>query len=253
MCNLYSVTKGQSAIRDLFDAMDDRSGNLPSMPAIFPDYSAPIVRNTSDGGRELTRARWGMPSPVFALKGKKVDREDLNGYLMYPKVFLDYMGRHRTYGPVRTLPTKTFFYGMEPAEEISAEIDPGKTLEIRLQAVGETGEDGEVKVFFELNGQPRVIRVPDRKAAASSAARPKAELGNDKHIGAPMPGVVATVAVKPGDKVKLSLKRKGKAKGKTSFGSTVKADGSGKISKKIKLKKAATGTWTRLGRGTGAT
>ena len=74
MCNLYSVTKGQSAIRDLFDAMDDRSGNLPSMPAIFPDYSAPIVRNTSDGGRELTRARWGMPSPVFALKGKKVDR-----------------------------------------------------------------------------------------------------------------------------------------------------------------------------------
>ncbi|MBB4303375.1 putative SOS response-associated peptidase YedK [Rhodobium orientis] len=74
MCNLYSVTKGQSAIRDLFDAMDDRSGNLPSMPAVFPDYSAPIVRNTSDGGRELTRARWGMPSPVFALKGKKVDR-----------------------------------------------------------------------------------------------------------------------------------------------------------------------------------
>lgn len=74
MCNLYSVTKGQSAIRDLFDAMDDRSGNLPSMPAVFPDYSAPIVRNTSNGGRELTRARWGMPSPAFALKGKKVDR-----------------------------------------------------------------------------------------------------------------------------------------------------------------------------------
>ena len=58
--------------------------------------------------------------------------KDLNGYLMYPKVFLDYMGRHRDYGPVRTLPTHNFFYGMKPGEEISAEIDPGKTLEIRL-------------------------------------------------------------------------------------------------------------------------
>ena len=96
------------------------------------------------------------------LMGKKVDDEDLFGYLMYPSVFLDYMGRHRTYGPVRTLPTRNFFYGMQPGEEISAEIDPGKILEIRLQAIGDPDENGEVKVFFELNGQPRVIRVKDR-------------------------------------------------------------------------------------------
>ncbi|MFZ7090150.1 pyruvate carboxylase [Primorskyibacter sp. 2E233] len=136
------------------------------------------------------------------LEGMTIDDEDLNGYLMYPKVFLDYMGRHRQYGPVRTLPTKAFFYGMEPGEEVTAEIDPGKTLEIRLSAVGETQEDGNVKVFFELNGQPRTIRVPDRKAAASTAARPKAELGNANHVGAPMPGVVASVAVQAGAKVK---------------------------------------------------
>ena len=78
----------------------------------------------------------------------KIDDEDLNGYLMYPKVFLDYMERHLTYGPVRTLPTKTFFYGMNSGDEISLEIDPGKTLEIRMQAIGETDENGEVKVFF---------------------------------------------------------------------------------------------------------
>ena len=66
------------------------------------------------------------------LDGREIDDEDLNGYLMYPKVFIDYMQRHETYGPVRTLPTRTFFYGMEPGEEISAEIDPGKTLEVRL-------------------------------------------------------------------------------------------------------------------------
>ena len=147
---------------------------------------------------EATRAE-----VVGLLEGKPVDDEDLNGYLMYPKVFLDYMGRHRMYGPVRTLPTRTFFYGMEPGEEIVAEIDPGKTLEIRLQAVGETDDQGEVKVFFELNGQPRVIRVPNRLVKSQTAARPKADPANAGHVGAPMPGVVASVAVSVGQKVNV--------------------------------------------------
>jgi putative SOS response-associated peptidase YedK len=72
MCNLYSITKGQQAIRQLAGAMLDRTGNLPPLPGIFPDYAAPIVRNQPDG-RELTMARWGMPSPVFALKGRNSD------------------------------------------------------------------------------------------------------------------------------------------------------------------------------------
>ena len=72
MCNLYSVTKGQQAIREFTGAMRDTTGNLPPLSGIFPDYAAPIVRNHPDG-RELTMARWGMPSPVFALKGKKSD------------------------------------------------------------------------------------------------------------------------------------------------------------------------------------
>ena len=72
MCNLYSVTKGQAAIRELARAMGDRTGNLPPLPGIFPDYPAPIVRNRPEG-RELTMARWGMPSPAFALKGRKAD------------------------------------------------------------------------------------------------------------------------------------------------------------------------------------
>ncbi|MGR3342221.1 MAG: pyruvate carboxylase [Paracoccaceae bacterium] len=135
------------------------------------------------------------------LEGFKVDDEDLNGYLMYPKVFLDYMGRHRIYGPVRTLPTKNFFYGMDVGEEISAEIDPGKTLEIRCQAIGDTNEEGDARVFFELNGQPRVIRVPDRRAKALTEARPQADAANPDHIGAPMPGAVASVLVAAGANV----------------------------------------------------
>jgi pyruvate carboxylase len=136
------------------------------------------------------------------LKGYEVTDEDLNGYLMYPKVFLDYMGRRRTYGPVTALPTAVFFYGMDISEEISVDIGDGKTLEIRLLAVGESNEEGDVKVFFELNGQPRTIRVPDRSIQNLVARREKAKAGNKKHIGSPMPGHIGSVAASVGDTVK---------------------------------------------------
>ena len=189
--------------------IDMLRGNLGQPPGGFPSaLTAKALKgekpNTDRPGANLppvdleaTRAEVSA-----LLEGRKVDDEDLNGYLMYPKVFLDYMGRHRTYGPVRVLPTRTFFYGMEPGEEITAEIDPGKTMEIRLQAIGETGEDGNARVFFELNGQPRVIRVPNRAVKATTAARPKAEAGNPGHIGAPMPGVIASIAATAGAEVK---------------------------------------------------
>ncbi len=184
-------------------------GNLGQPPNGFPDG---IVKKVLKGEKPVT-TRPGLsmkPTDLEAVRaevseqldGFKVDDEDLCGYLMYPKVFLDYMGRHREYGPVRTLPTHTFFYGMQSGEEITAEIDPGKTLEIRLQAVGDTNEDGDAKVFFELNGQPRVIRVANRKVVASTAKRLKAEAGNANHIGAPMPGMIATVCVTAGQEVK---------------------------------------------------
>jgi pyruvate carboxylase len=189
--------------------IDMMRGNLGQPPGGFPDT---IISKVLKGEKpDLTRPGKHLAPVDLEVKraeasaemdGRAVDDEDLNGYLMYPKVFLDYMGRHRSYGPVRTLPTHTFFYGMQPGEEISAEIDPGKTLEIRLQAVGETNDDGEVKVFFELNGQPRVIRVPDRLVKSTTANRPKADPANPDHIGAPMPGVVATVAVQAGAEVK---------------------------------------------------
>jgi putative SOS response-associated peptidase YedK len=72
VCNLYSMTTNQEAIRRLFGVAVDNTGNLPAQPGIFPDYSAPIVRNTANG-RELAMARWGMPSPAFSLKGRNSD------------------------------------------------------------------------------------------------------------------------------------------------------------------------------------
>jgi pyruvate carboxylase len=189
--------------------LDMLRGNLGQPPGGWP---AAIMKKALKGEAPQTD-RPGAHLPAVDLEetraklsrdldGFRVDDEDLNGYLMYPKVYLDYMGRHRIYGPVRTLPTPAFFYGMEPGAEITAEIDPGKTLEIRLQAVGETGDDGDVKVFFELNGQPRVIRVANRAVKATTAARPKAVDGNADHIGAPMPGVVASIAATVGAHVK---------------------------------------------------
>ncbi len=188
--------------------IDMMRGNLGQPPGGFPEK---IVRKALKGERPNTERPGKHLAPVDLEEVRKtvekelgltLDDEDLNGYLMYPKVFADYARRHETYGPVRTLPTHTFFYGMEPGEEISVEIDPGKTLEVRMQAVSETSEEGEARVFFELNGQPRVIRVPDRLVKSQTAQRPKAEEGNPAHIGAPMPGVVASVAVAQGQKVK---------------------------------------------------
>ncbi len=130
-----------------------------------------------------------------------LDEEDLNGYLMYPKVFMDYRARHRAYGPVRSLSTHTFFYGMTEGEQVTAEIDSGKRLEIVLQTVGATSDTGQVKVFFELNGQPREISVPDRKAKSIKSARPKADVANPAHIAAPMPGLVIGVVAQIGQKL----------------------------------------------------
>jgi hypothetical protein len=73
VCNLYSMLKSQEAMRRLFDGLIDCAGNMPPLPGIYPDYSAPIIRNGAEG-RELVMARWGMPTPPQYIAGKKVDR-----------------------------------------------------------------------------------------------------------------------------------------------------------------------------------
>lgn len=80
MCNLYSQTKSQDAMRRVFvgdvleDEVEDMTGNLPSQPGIYPDYSAPILRHGKSGGWQLAKARWGMPTPAKFLEGKRTDK-----------------------------------------------------------------------------------------------------------------------------------------------------------------------------------
>ncbi len=86
--------------------------------------------------------------------GRQLNDDELASYLMYPKVFTEFAATVRRYGPVSVLPTPVFFYGMQLGDEIAIEIEPGKTSCCVLMTIAETDEEGQVKVFFELNGQP---------------------------------------------------------------------------------------------------
>jgi pyruvate carboxylase len=123
-------------------------------------------------------------------------------YLMYPKVFTEYAADRRRFSDVAILPTPVFFYGMEPGQEISVELERGKTLIVHYVTRSEPHEDGTRTVFFELNGQPRSVRVTDRSQKPSRPPQRKIDPGNPRHIGAPMPGTVATVSVAVGNKIK---------------------------------------------------
>ncbi len=126
---------------------------------------------------------------------------DLASHLMYPKVYAEYAADRLAFGDVSILPTPVFFYGLEPGQEISIDLERGKTLIVLLVAVSEPHDDGTRTVFFELNGQPRSVVVQDRSHVALRPPQRKVEAGNNKHVGAPMPGTVATVSVAMGQKV----------------------------------------------------
>jgi pyruvate carboxylase len=134
--------------------------------------------------------------------GRSVSDTDLASWLMYPKVFREYAEHRREYGDVSLLPTSAFFYGLQDREEISVDIDKGKALVMRQTGRADgADEEGRIRVFFELNGQPRATRIPKAGLGDTFRTRRKAEEGNPKHVAAPMPGSVVTVAVKPGQKL----------------------------------------------------
>jgi len=127
---------------------------------------------------------------------------DVLSYLLYPQVYLDYDKHLRQYDNTSVIPTPAFFYGLQSGEEIAVEIEPGKTLIIRYLTTGEAREDGMRTIFFELNGQPREVNVPDRSLEGNLHKHPKADREDPDHVAAPMPGKVSTVAVTKGQNVK---------------------------------------------------
>ncbi|MFA5058109.1 MAG: pyruvate carboxylase, partial [Opitutaceae bacterium] len=142
--------------------------------------------------RKVGRAGPGAPPVTGA---------DLYCHLMYPEVYADYAKFQRTYGEVYMLPTNAFFYGLKPGEEISVEIESGKTLFVKLIHVGEPDKDGFRTVLFELNGRPREAVVLDTSVQAKAKPRPKADPADPLQIGAPIPGMITTLAVSVGARV----------------------------------------------------
>ena len=127
--------------------------------------------------------------------------EDVLSYLLYPQVFLDFQEHAQKYGDTSFIPTANFFFGMQSGEEISIEIERGKTLIVRYLTTGDVREDGTRTVFFELNGQARAVSVVDRSAESVRPRHPKAEPTNANHVPAPMPGKISSVAVRAGQSV----------------------------------------------------
>jgi pyruvate carboxylase len=134
-----------------------------------------------------------MPRPVTDT--------DLASYLMYPRVWLEYADERVQFGDPGILPTPVYFYGMEAGQEITIDLERGKTLIVTYVATSDPHEDGSRTVFFELNGQPRSVRVTDRSQLATRPAARKAEAGNAAHVGSPMPGKVVTVSVRAGQSI----------------------------------------------------
>jgi len=133
--------------------------------------------------------------------GRHVTDYELASYLMYPRVFSEYAEHRARYGDVSVLPSGIFFYGLESGQEISVDLERGKTLIVRLVAISELYEDGTRTVFFELNGQPRTLRIPDRSHAPKTPPRRKADSSDPRHVGAPMPGMIVTAGATVGRKV----------------------------------------------------
>ena len=135
------------------------------------------------------------------LKRQPTD-DDLYSHLMYPQVFAAFEKHRRESSDVSVVPTQAFFYGLQPRQEISVTIEPGKTLIIRLVNISEPEKDGRRTVTYELNGMTRETYVADKQLAAEVKRRPRADLANPLHVPAPIPGLIAAISVSVGHKVK---------------------------------------------------
>jgi pyruvate carboxylase len=127
---------------------------------------------------------------------------DVLSYLLYPQVFLDLAQHREKFSDTSVIPTRSFFYGLQIGEEITIETEPGRSLIVTYLTVSDVHEDGTRTVFFELNGQPRAVRVADHSVEGDLHVHPKAEPDNPHHVAASMPGKVSRVNVCKGDKVK---------------------------------------------------
>jgi pyruvate carboxylase len=190
-----------SSVTDFFQ------GRLGQPPGGFPkDVQAAILKDLPElHGRPSD----GMPpvdlDALAATLSKKynrpIARHEAVSAALYPRVLAGYWEQLAKYEDISILETPAYFYGIELNQEINVELEPGKTLVITLDAVGDADEEANVTVYFSLNGHGRQVSVRDRSRTSTAAERRLASRDDPKHVGASMPGTVIAVHAKAGDNV----------------------------------------------------
>lgn len=134
--------------------------------------------------------------------GHSVTFEEVISYVLYPKVFLDYVDRQKQYGAVTVLDTPTFFQGMRIGERVDIELAIGETEIVSLNEIGDPDDEGQRTLYFDINGHAREVRVADLSVHNTVVKKRKAEPTKPGEIGATMSGSVLRVLVQKGDEVK---------------------------------------------------
>ncbi|MFN7994462.1 MAG: pyruvate carboxylase [Bryobacteraceae bacterium] len=197
----HNLTLPASVIEMLSGALGEPEGGWPK--AIQKAVLKGAKPQPGRPGAHLTPVNMSETAATLEKKiGRKPSRDEVLSFIMYPDVFLKFARARQSYGNVEVLPTPQFYYGMQRGEEVAVELEPGKALVIKFLTVGEPHEDGSRTVFFELNGQPREVNIRDKSLEAKVETGPKADPNQPGQIGAPIPGVVSTVAVELNQPVK---------------------------------------------------
>jgi len=234
--DIVKVTPSSKAVGDMAlymianhltpaDVLDDRrdlnfpesvidllSGRMGQPPGGFPKaVQQRVLRGEKPlkgrPGANLPPADFDAAAAELEKKtGRKPTKRDVVTYLVYPRVYADFVAQQEQYGDMSVLPTPVFFYGPQPGDETTVEIERGKTLIVKLLTVGDPQPDGYRNVFFELNGQQREAGVRDKSLKTVVEHRAKADANNLQHVGAPMPGMIVDVSVKIADQVAKGAK-----------------------------------------------
>jgi pyruvate carboxylase len=138
--------------------------------------------------------------------GHAISNGDLLSYLLYPEVFLKFDKFRQAHSDVSVLPTPAFFYGLKPGEEITVEIEAGKTLIIKFMTASDPHPEGTRTLFFDLNGQPREVTVRDKALRVVERAHPKADPADPGQVGAPTAGIISGIAVQLNQNVERGAK-----------------------------------------------
>ncbi|MEZ5354601.1 MAG: pyruvate carboxylase [Bryobacteraceae bacterium] len=221
--DIVKVTPSSKVVGDLALFLVSHGMTVRELEALGPNHTVNIPNSVIDmfnGSLGEPQGGWPRQMQKVVLKGarpkrtrpagvkledaaaeleKKIHRKpshsDVLSYLLYPQVYSKFARNQAAWGDVEVLPTPQFFFGMAKGEEVAVELEPGKTLVVKFLTVGEPHPDGTRTVFFELNGQPREVTVRDKSLEVQKEERAKADPAQTGQVGAPIPGMVTSIAV----------------------------------------------------------